>query len=325
MAQTQKLHLQLGTAGLSCACSQTTVHWTETTMVRQQLAKTGQTGNLLSMTRKIAREEGIRALYRGYSAAMVREFTYSSLRFGLYEPIKNLIGAGGRDAPFWKKIVAGLSTGALAASLMSPTDLVKIRMQKQTGPFHSIAHHVRDLMSQPPGGIRSLYLGVGTTVTRAAVLGATKVRCALVTLVGAAHPHRKILKNRAPALRSHSARCTDGHLRPVQNSAETRPALERGGGRGVQDPVRGVHRHGPRRHLHHLAGHQRPDAHHDQPAGDVPQHPALLVRHREQARPPGPVPWLRGAVGSLWTLRDRSVPGVGEAAAHVRDGSPVEF
>ena len=38
------------------------------------------------MTTKIAREEGIRALYRGYSAAMVREMTYSSLRFGPTNP-----------------------------------------------------------------------------------------------------------------------------------------------------------------------------------------------------------------------------------------------
>jgi hypothetical protein len=30
-------------------------------------------------------------------------------------------------------------------------------------------------MAQPPGGVRSLYHGVGTTITRAAVLGATKM------------------------------------------------------------------------------------------------------------------------------------------------------
>ena len=89
-----------------------------------------------------------------------------------------LLGAGNRDAPFWKKIIAGLSTGALAASLMSPTDLVKIRMQKQTGPFHSISAPMKDPNVSAPGGVRALYLGVGTTVARAAVLGATKVRSA---------------------------------------------------------------------------------------------------------------------------------------------------
>jgi hypothetical protein len=93
----------------------------------------------VSMTSKIAREEGLRGLYRGYSAAMVREMTYSSIRFGMYEPIKIAIGAGDRDAPMWKKILAGLSAGAFAASIMSPTDLVKIRMQKQTGPRLSMA------------------------------------------------------------------------------------------------------------------------------------------------------------------------------------------
>lgn len=140
MANSESLFLQLSTAGLSCACSQTTVHWTETTMVRQQLAKGSAGGNLYSMTARIAREEGARALYRGYSAAMLREMTYSSIRFGLYDPVKVLLGATDpATTPFWKKVLAGLSAGAFAASLMSPTDLLKIRMQKQTGEFQSMA------------------------------------------------------------------------------------------------------------------------------------------------------------------------------------------
>ena len=172
----ENLFLQLSTAGLSCACSQTTVHWTETTMVRQQLAKKADVGNLYSMTARIAREEGFRALYRGYSAAMVREMTYSSIRFGLYDPIKVLMGATDpKTTPFWKKVAAGLSAGAFAASLMSPTDLLKIRMQKQTGEFKSMAYHARQIISEPPGGLRNLYHGVFTTITRAAVLGATKM------------------------------------------------------------------------------------------------------------------------------------------------------
>jgi hypothetical protein len=170
------LFLQLGTAGLSCACSQSTVHWTETTMVRQQLAKGAEAGNLFSMTARIARTEGVKGLYRGYSAAMLREMTYSSIRFGLYDPIKVLLGATDpKNTPFYKKVAAGLSAGAFAASLMSPTDLLKIRMQKQTGEFHSMGHHARQIISEPPGGVRNLYHGVFTTITRAAVLGATKM------------------------------------------------------------------------------------------------------------------------------------------------------
>ena len=97
------------------------------------------------------------------------------MRFGMYEPIKRVLGAGDKDAPFYKKVLAGLSAGAFAASLMSPTDLLKIRMQKGTGEFHGMRHHTTSLMAEPPYGVRSLYHGVGTTIARAAVLGATKM------------------------------------------------------------------------------------------------------------------------------------------------------
>ena len=140
MPETTNLLKQLGTAGLSCCCSQTTVHWTETTMVRQQLAAKGESGNLYSMTRQIAAAEGVKGLYRGYSAAILREMTYSSVRFGMYEPIKFAI-AGDipmKDVPYWKKVVAGLSAGAIAAAMFSPTDLLKLRAQKQTGPMRSM-------------------------------------------------------------------------------------------------------------------------------------------------------------------------------------------
>jgi hypothetical protein len=38
--------------------------------------------------RKIIKEEKLRGLYKGLSAALLREGSYSTLRLGLYEPIK---------------------------------------------------------------------------------------------------------------------------------------------------------------------------------------------------------------------------------------------
>ena len=36
-------------------------------------------------------------------------------------------------------------------------------------------YHARQILKEPPGGVRNLYHGVMTTITRAAVLGATKM------------------------------------------------------------------------------------------------------------------------------------------------------
>lgn len=61
-------------------------------------------------------------------AGLHRQFLYGGLRIGLYEPVKRAI-AGDQylgDVPLHIKIVSGLATGALAISVASPTDLVKV-------------------------------------------------------------------------------------------------------------------------------------------------------------------------------------------------------
>lgn len=45
--------------------------------------------NVFSGARVIISTEGSMALYKGMSAAALREMSYSSLRFGLYEPFKS--------------------------------------------------------------------------------------------------------------------------------------------------------------------------------------------------------------------------------------------
>ena len=89
--------LNFALVGASCVAAQGTVHWTRTAMVQQQLA--GMRGEkplgMLAQTASIWRGEGVRGLYRGASAAALREATYSSLRFGLYEPLKVALDTSG--------------------------------------------------------------------------------------------------------------------------------------------------------------------------------------------------------------------------------------
>lgn len=172
--------MQLGLSGVSCFFAQLTVHWIETTMVRQQLSSCGKTG-MMEMAIRICREEGLSALYRGIYAASLRELSYSSLRFGLYEPIKHLLGARDpRTAPFYKKVLAGLSAGAFAAAVASPTDLLKIRMQSETGVPKSLSTHALEIWRERGAqttteSVANFYRGVTTTITRAALIGATKM------------------------------------------------------------------------------------------------------------------------------------------------------
>ena len=173
-----EMGLNFGLVGASCVAAQGTVHWTRTAMVQQQLA--GMRGEvplgMMAQTSAIFRSEGMRGLYRGFSAAALREATYSSLRFGLYEPLKVMMDTsdGKEELAVWKKVTAGLVAGAGAAAIASPSDLIMIQMaaSKQFPPpsMYQVASQVI-----AKDGIAGLYKGIGTTVTRAAVLGATKM------------------------------------------------------------------------------------------------------------------------------------------------------
>mmetsp|Transcript_90072 Transcript_90072/g.124334 ORF Transcript_90072/g.124334 Transcript_90072/m.124334 type:complete len:101 (+) Transcript_90072:158-460(+) len=79
----------------------------------------------------VAREEGIRTgLYKGISPSWVRESSYSSIRLGLYEPFKQMLGGTDpHNTPFWIKLVAGSMSGCVGSIVANPTDVIKVRMQ----------------------------------------------------------------------------------------------------------------------------------------------------------------------------------------------------
>ena len=79
------------------------------------------------------KEEGLFSLYKGIYAGLQRQMVYASLRTGLYEPIRNLIcGKDFKgDIPLYKRIIAGLSSGAIGILVANPTDVIKIRLQAE--------------------------------------------------------------------------------------------------------------------------------------------------------------------------------------------------
>ena len=64
---------------------------------------------------------------------MVREITFSTVVLGTYEPYKRLIGASDPNSPLLHKAAAGALAGMTGALPTSPTDLLKVRMQADTG------------------------------------------------------------------------------------------------------------------------------------------------------------------------------------------------
>ncbi|XP_033746008.1 mitochondrial substrate carrier family protein ucpB-like [Pecten maximus] len=129
---------------------------------------------------RIVSDEGVRGLYKGVVPSLMREGSYSTIRIGAYEPVKVLFGATDpAHTPLWKKICAGALTGAIGSSIAVPTDLVKVRMQGctklvgETSRYRSTFSAFAEIIRE--NGMRGLYVGVGPTVKRAAILTATQV------------------------------------------------------------------------------------------------------------------------------------------------------
>lgn len=122
----------------------------------------------------IAEHEGMKGLYKGITASWMRESIYSSLRLGLYEPFKRILGATDpKNTPFYLKFLAGGMSGFIGAALANPTDLLKVRMQASEGTSHSLTWHIKDVYGQ--SGIIGFYRGIGPTIIRAIMLNATKL------------------------------------------------------------------------------------------------------------------------------------------------------
>jgi hypothetical protein len=64
----------------------------------------------------------------------MREAVYSSIRLGLYEPFKIMLGeTDPKHTPLWMKFAAGSLSGAVGSVIGNPFDTLKVRMQAWEG------------------------------------------------------------------------------------------------------------------------------------------------------------------------------------------------
>ena len=89
--------------------------------------------------RTIYRTEGVQGLQRGLGFALVRESSKNAFRLGLYEPVVSALDSMRNNSdphrhsavvvPMSTHVTAGAFTGAFAALICNPLDLLKTRLQ----------------------------------------------------------------------------------------------------------------------------------------------------------------------------------------------------
>lgn len=137
---------------------------------------------MLGTVATIAREEGLTSLWKGIVPGLHRQCLFGGLRIGLYEPVRNLYVGDNfvGDVPLSKKILAGLTTGALAITVANPTDLVKVRLQAEGKLAPGVPRRYSGAMNAystifRQEGLGALWTGLGPNVARNAIINAAEL------------------------------------------------------------------------------------------------------------------------------------------------------
>lgn len=131
----------------------------------------------MGIAKQMLQKEGLGAFYKGLSAGLLRQATYTTARLGSFRILttKATQANEGRPLPLYQKALCGLTAGAIGATVGSPADLALIRMQADntlpaaqrrnyTNAFHALYRITAD------EGVLALWKGAGPTVVRAMAL-----------------------------------------------------------------------------------------------------------------------------------------------------------
>ncbi|KAI9320791.1 mitochondrial carrier domain-containing protein [Dichotomocladium elegans] len=164
--------------GASSCVAATVLHPLDLTKVRLQnmTANAARGQNMVTTMLSIARNEGALRLYTGLSASILRQSTYSTVRFGAYEKLKQGLIASSDDPSkkpkVWELLICSSTAGALGGLFGNPGDVVNVRMQndgqlalhERRNYKHALDGIIRISREE---GIKTLFRGMGPNMSRA--------------------------------------------------------------------------------------------------------------------------------------------------------------
>lgn len=168
-------------AGGAAVITVSFIHPIDVVKTRLQIAgeagrQTKQYNGVSGVVKTILADEGASAFYKGIGAAWMREASYTSLRLGLYEPMKGLVGADKPGAGFLSKFLAGALAGGIGSVAGNPFDVLKTRMMAYEGAeARGLGYFAGEVMKAQ--GIAGFYKGIEANIARAMILNATKMAC----------------------------------------------------------------------------------------------------------------------------------------------------
>ena len=118
--------------------------------------------NLFNTTRNIVNKSGLSGLYYGVIPSITQVACKASIRFTLYEQIRNRLKNGNGGITNSKNLISGLISGAIEAIIWtSPTERIKILQQNST-EYIPTSNIIRNIIKND--GIIGLYKGTIPTI-----------------------------------------------------------------------------------------------------------------------------------------------------------------
>ncbi|GMK54490.1 hypothetical protein CspeluHIS016_0110760 [Cutaneotrichosporon spelunceum] len=163
--------------GLAASFAGTVTHPLDLTKVRLQ---TGEDKRMVQSFRRTVNNFGIRGLYDGLTGTLLRQMTYSLMRFAAYDYFKSQLHDGPGPAPIWKLAAAGSCAGGLAGMVGNPAELIMVRMQADRGKPPAERYNYRNAiqglyrMAQQEG-VASWYRGLVPNGVRSVLMNASQL------------------------------------------------------------------------------------------------------------------------------------------------------
>jgi len=175
-----------GTAGMSATCVVQPIDLIKT---RMQLSGEGGRPPAYKSSAdafaQIYKAEGIKNLYKGLSAGLLRQATYGTTRLGTYTTLATALSTTdetGKVSPpsFGVKLLAGMAAGGIGAVVGTPAEIALVRMtsdgrlpvEKRRG-YKNVFDALLRISREE--GVLTMWRGCGPTVVRAVVLNAAQL------------------------------------------------------------------------------------------------------------------------------------------------------
>ncbi|KAI9495359.1 mitochondrial carrier domain-containing protein [Zychaea mexicana] len=161
--------------GAASCVAAVVVHPFDLTKVRLQNMKGQAHHGMISTMLGIAKKEGFLRLYAGLSASLLRQATYSTVRFGAYDKLKQNMASRVEQPTVWHLLACSSTAGAMGGFCGNPGDVLNVRMQNDGQLPPAQRRNYRNAfdglvrMSREEG-VKSLFRGVGPNLNRAILM-----------------------------------------------------------------------------------------------------------------------------------------------------------